>query len=121
MAYSVPDQWEHADVPTAAKMNKYSDSLNAINSWQGLYVGFAIPKSNSETLYIIHKWRWLWYMSTSGGTATIVDPSGVNDDVTLADATSAMTVYDLSNVSWLVQGAAYKLTGFDYVSEDYES
>lgn len=120
MAYSVPDQWAHGDVPTAAKMNKYSDGLTALTSWLGQYVGMATPKNNGQTLYLVHQWRWLWYISTAASTATISDPSGVNSDVTLADAT-AMTVYDLSNVTWLVQGTPYELTGFDYVSEDYEA
>ena len=121
MAYQVPPRWAHGDqTVSAANMNKYSDSLNYLDATVGSQVAYpATPKVDGESLYFSNRWRWLWYWTTSGSTATISDPSGVGDDVTLADVTE-MTVYDLSNVSWIIEGTSYTLTGVDYAQEDYE-
>ena len=32
MAYVAPPQWQHGDIPTAALMNRYRDSLNALKA-----------------------------------------------------------------------------------------
>ena len=116
MAYSVHPRWSHGDVTvSAARLQIYSDDLDALNA---ILAGDHFAIQTSAFFSFINIWRWLHYMTASGKTGTIVDPSGVNADVSLTDSTSSMAVYDLSNVSWLVQGQAYKLTGMAYAAED---
>ena len=132
MAYQVPAQWTHGDLVTAIKMQKYSDAQVYTNSVQpNNHHPVAIKMSLISTFdpvyqvtsplesWMWHQWRWLWYITESGETATIVDPSGTNDDITLPEATT-MTSYDMANVTWLTTGALYKLLGFDVAIEDWE-
>lgn len=129
MAYQVPPRFGHGDrTASAANLNKYSDSLNALYAASGgvhSAIGKAELPPTPVVLYpplsFLNVWRWLWYMSKTGETATISDPAGVGDDVTLTDSDSAMAVYDLSGVSWLVTGGVYNLTGCQYACEDWEA
>lgn len=127
MAYQIPPRWSHGDKPTAALMNKYSDALNAINDVMGEQVAYAVPlfpsvggASKPIQVWVIHRWRYLHYSTLASATATIVDPSGTNDAITIPASDSAIVSYDLSGVSWLSQGQAYYVVGCDMVAEDYE-
>lgn len=121
MAYSVPDQWSRGDIPTAAKMNKYSDSLNAINSL-ATYTGGSVavyayntdPEEIARDFQHVH--RWLHYE----GSGDIVDTTGVGDSVSLSTEGSTVGVYDLDSVSWLYYGAYYRIEGIDWAAEDWE-
>ncbi len=123
MAYSKPDQWSHGDIPDAAAMNKYSDSLNAINAKTGVignqaqlwsYENFdAVNFANSD-YYNVHQYRWLVYR----GDGEIVDPSGAGDTVAVSGDGASILTYDLDEVSWLTQGKIYQLKDFVFCLED---
>jgi hypothetical protein len=103
MAYDVPRQWVRGDAVTAARMNKYSDSLNAIEVLSEFVGGsrMAMYPQVSGTLFSFqHVHRWLHF----NGTGEIVDPG----------------VYDLDKVSWLYYGGYYRVEGSDWAFEDFE-
>ena len=120
MPYTVPPRWSHGDFPTAAELNKYSTNqvwLNGVLS----SLQPATEDISGNTASFVHVWRWLHYMTTSGETATITDPSGAVPSVSLPASVGSMSAYDLSDVSWLILGQVYTVSGCDYVAEDYSS
>lgn len=105
MAYTVPDRWAHGDKPTAAKVNKWKSSLDAIHTKAGdrslnLPCGF---DAAGTRIYFIHRERYLHYYADAG---IITDPAGVEESVTL-DSGGGFAAYDLEGVSWLTYGALY--------------
>jgi len=130
MAYLPPPRWSHGGVNvSAARMNILSDDETDLNSRLGGDEHHAVGKFELpptpvvlvEPVAFVHLWRWLWYMTIVGETATISDPSGANPDTTLPDSDTVMVVYDLADVSWLTQGQVYELTGCQYGCEDWSA
>jgi hypothetical protein len=120
MAYDVPRQWVRGDAVTAARMNKYSDSLNAIEVLSEFVGGsrMAMYPQVSGTLFSFqHVHRWLHY----NGTGEIVDASNILNTVSLSDPSDGNPgVYDLDKVSWLYYGGYYRVEGSDWAFEDFE-
>lgn len=117
MAYQVPNQWSHGDIPTASLMQKYSDALDAIYATLGdaqkFYpVGAAVVGEDNDAQWFVHRYRWLWV----SGPATLVDPAGVEDDVSVS-ADEEPTRFDTQSVAWLTQGKLYQVTGCSYSME----
>lgn len=103
--YTVPDQWAHGDEPTAAKVNKWKDSLDAIHATAGdraINVPCKIDAAGTD-YYFIHRHRYLYFLADAG---IIHDPSGVGDDVNIASS-DGFEVYDLDSIGWLQYGALY--------------
>ncbi len=122
MAYANPPRWGHGDrTVSAARMQIYSDDLTALYAAMVADHTAIRQTEASDTLAFVNLWRWLHYQSASDETATLSDPAGVGEDVTLGDSESAMASYDLSQVAWLTTGQVYTLTGVVYASEDWES
>ena len=122
MAYSTPDQWTHGDIPTAAKMNKYSDSIVFLNDALGgasmaaqlwSYENYDGTNFANSDYYLTHRYRWLIFK----GSGEIVDPGAVGDTVAVT-ATSGIETYDLNEVSWLTPGKLYQLKDFVFCLED---
>lgn len=114
MAYSKPEQWTHGDIPNAAKMNKYSDSLTYLHGLQTVILNWPCERApGSENWYMQHRYRWLAY----DDNGAIEDPSGIGETVSLSDPGSGVYFYDLDAIDWLTPGAIYRLTGFDWVIE----
>lgn len=117
MAYQVPNQWSHADRISATALNKYSDSIVAINAASvngGL--NFAIPYStmiDAQEYWVVHSKPFLIYASTG----VLVDPTGVNDDITLSSETTYNS-YSVESVPWLFYGDIYKVVGCSVCFED---
>lgn len=133
MAYHVPPVFAHGDIPTAAQMNNYKNSLQEIyDILGGKYRSCAVAKRQfltkaSDTLndgltddtnsYFTnrHLWRWLLYR----GEGAIVDMSNENE-VSLADDTSAnYNVFDLDSIDWLNYGGLYRINGVTWATEDF--
>jgi len=123
MAYSKPDQWTHGDIPDAAAMNKYSDSLTAIYAvsnavtmpaelWS--YENFDVTNHANSNYYLVHRYRWLIYQ----GDGEIVDPSGVGATVTVSGSGTSILSYDLSDITWLTASKLYQLKDFVFCLED---
>lgn len=117
MAYQTPPQWEHGDIPTAALMQKYSDALDAIHANLGdvkkfYLVAAAVAGEDNDAGEHIHRSRWLWV----SGPATIVDPAGIEDDVSVS-ADTEPTRFDTQSVSWLNFGQKYRVTGCSWSME----
>ena len=117
--YSNPPTWAHGEQnASAARFNVISDDLNALHAAMlGDHLAVAQMVSG-ETASFVNTWRWLHYMSITGETATLTDPSGAGADVTLADSDTVMGVYDLGGVAWLTTGQVYTVTGCQYSVED---
>jgi hypothetical protein len=119
-AYVVPPQWEHGDVITAADMNRYKSALDAARakiSDQAFNV--AVRKNNTQDrgFWFIHRHRWLHYV----GNGEIVDPSGVNKAEEISGEAGKFSVFDLSGVSWLAEGALYNVKDVNYAVEDFNA
>ncbi|KKN74835.1 hypothetical protein LCGC14_0387280 [marine sediment metagenome] len=123
MTYSKPRQWSHGDIPTAAIMNKYSDSLNAINAslsavnmpaqlWS--YENYDGTNFANSDYYMVHRYRYLIYR----GNGEITDPSGVGDTVNVTGSGSSILTYDLKEISWLTPGKLYLPKDFVFCLED---
>jgi hypothetical protein len=106
--------WAAGDYPTAAELQKYSDSLNAIHATLGnSAVNMATIANVSSAHYtLVHTARYLWFRSTG----LLVDPAGIEDSISLSDP-DRPTRYDLDQVSWLTYGATYYVTGVSWCAE----
>ena len=115
MAYSVPTRWTHGDIPTAALMQPYSDSLEYIHDRQGDTLinppSYGLAGSGTYQ-YMVHRYRWLAY----DDNGVIADPTGVNADVTLSDPGST-DYYDLDTISWMAPGTIYEIQDLDWCME----
>lgn len=123
MAYSVPEQWEHGEYPTAAKMNKYKDGLDAIYANLGDYVvnpAVARRIDPVQGYYFLHRHRWLVYRADPDA-GRIEDPAGVGETVTLTATGSNWASYDLGQVDWLIPGKLYQVQSVVACLEDYEA
>lgn len=118
MAYQIPVQWAHGDVPTAALMNKYSDALNAIHDIVGdklkaLPAAHALAGVDNDYHVFVHRYRWLWFQS-NGTLEDIADP--VNNTQTLTEDEEP-TLLDLNTVDWMYFGKIYACTGVTWCME----
>lgn len=120
MAYTPPEQWSHGDYPTAAKMNKYKDGLDAIYAAFGTYpINPAVARRISPTqgYYFLHSHRWLLYR----GAGTIEDSAGVGETINLSEAEDmGWTNFDLDTIDWMRPGKLYQVQGVIACLEDYE-
>jgi hypothetical protein len=108
MPYSVPPSWAYLDYPTAAKMNQYKTGMDAISAQLAPYTMNICVCHRMDVVdhfYLVHQQRWLLYT----GAGRIVDPSDVNDPVSLSDSGGAWANYDLSQVSWIFPGRLYQV------------
>ena len=103
--------------PTAAQLNAIGTNQTALNA---AYPGVATAPCAEESAVpgdawgILHAYRWLLY----NGTGTLEDPSGANDDTSLADAEPGeIAILDLNTVAWLTTGMYYRVSGVDVAWE----
>ena len=119
MAYAVPERWEHGEYPTAAKINKYKDGLDAIYALTGSYAINGAVRANTgnyDGYTLIHHQRWLLYR---GGGA--IESFGAGEAVTLSGDGSNWLSYDLLQVEWLAEGTLYHVEDVEACLEDYEA
>lgn len=118
MAYQIPPQWAHGDIPTAVLMQKYSDALNAIHAITGDVLK-AFPSAHvlagvdNDYHVFVHRYRWLRYQST-GTIEDIADPT--NNTQTLSED-GEPTILDLNTIDWLFPGKLYAVTGCTWAQE----
>lgn len=105
MAYQIPERWTQGEAVTAAKMNKYSDSLNALYEKIGdTNLNFAVPRDMSRVF--VHRFRWLHY-SNEG---TLMDINGTEDSfINLSGEENEFDLYDLETIPWLQYGMMYRV------------
>lgn len=118
MAYQVPKQFVHGDIPTAADMQKYSDALNAIHDRTGdvlrVFPSAHVLAGNDHDYHVfVHRYRWLYYQST-GTIEDIADPT--NNTQTLSED-GEPTLLDLNTIDWLYPGKLYAVTGCTWAME----
>ena len=104
MAYAVPKQWSHGDQPAATDMQKYSDGLNYLDGMFGA----------TRYFWLVHQACYLVFTSTG----RIVDPAGVEDDVSISPGDKTYGSYDLATIQWLVYGKLYRVIGCSVCFED---
>ncbi len=124
--YAAPKIWQHGDIPTASEFNKYSDSLNYLDARTGGFLNYAttwaptntplsFPVSENSGYYFFHLWPWLHYM---GESATLRDPLGLHDEISLPDTEGTIMQYDLAQVPWLSTGRKYYVNAAVMASEE---
>lgn len=117
MAYSVPERWAHGDYPTAAKLNKYKDALDAAHDLAGdVLLNYPVfgNANTDKGYYFVHTFRWLHY----AGDGEIVDPTGAGETVTITGDGVTALVYDLTTVTWLYEGKLYEVKDVTWAMED---
>lgn len=110
--------WAHGNKPTAAQMNQYKTVLDAAyvalegGNWQ-------LPAQHmSEAVFgLLHCYRYLHF----GSQGALVDPTGIQDDVSLSDGSTGHGVLDLDSLGWLGYGRRYEVTGVTWCQEDWEA
>lgn len=120
MAYQIPERWAHGDYPTAAKLNKYKDGLDAIHAALGDYrinPAVSLRIDPVDSYYFVRRHRYLLYL----GAGEIRDPMGVGEAVSLsAGVGGSWAVRDLSSIDWMVPGKLYQVDDVQACIEDYE-
>lgn len=113
MAYQVPRQWAHGDIPTGALMQKYADALNAIKAqtdmsrWNAAGIT-GQTGTNDHIWTFVHVHRYLAYR----GDGSIWDPDNPTENtVGLSGVGNWYATYDLQGVSWLYPGKMYMVEG----------
>lgn len=123
---TVAPAWDHGDAVdgTAALFQDYADVLNAAHAILGA-AGWQAPCI--ERPYEDPRWgmrktkRYLHYQRNGSTAATIEDPSGLNDDISLGKTTGdEWAVYDLDTVDWLAPGGLFYVYECDVVWMDDE-
>lgn len=119
--------WEHGDIPVAADMQAYSDSLNAAYAllepeknrsypipFEGTWYNYP-DKADPELkgFVFVHRFRWLMYR---GQTGKLIDMSGQNTEVNF-DSANAWDILDLHGISWLVPGMVYRVSDINACCE----
>jgi hypothetical protein len=106
--------------PTAAKLNALADVIAEAYVILG-DVGTEFPAEgqwgSGQVWRMVHVYRYL-HFSSSGA---IVDPTGVNPDVSISEDDTGQGVLDLDTVSWLAYGQLYKLTGISWCMESSDA
>lgn len=116
MAYDPPKVWAHGDIPTAAFMQKYSDSLNAIYAILGddnTEPAIEELRDGKQAIFI-HRFRWLHFRDS--GTLRQYG-GGENTQVALSAGADENMVMDLDSISWLTYGMLYEVEGVKFVFE----
>lgn len=121
-------QWSHGDIPTGADMQAYSDALDALYASTPAYnsapavllLTSPIPGSTTVTFLdqgcffrLRHVNRFLHYK----GAGTLVDVTGIEDDVTLPVDSSGYGVIDLDSIAWMTYGLLYQVEGCEGIIE----
>lgn len=120
MAYVAPPNFAHGDYPTADNLNILSEDLDAIAV--GLdNVNWATAELPADGATFVNVYRWLHYQTTPDETGTIIDPSGIGASQSLPSSDSAIAVFDLADVPWLLPSRVYTLTGCTFALEDWDA
>lgn len=121
MPYSVPPTWAHGDEVTAAKLQKYSDSIAFLYAaYNGKNRHFAVTQlgNNSAQIYyfVVHRFKWLWFRGE--GRMAIFGAPEIGAD--LSSGSAWVTKLDLDSFSsWLHYGNRYLITGVTFAFESY--
>lgn len=117
MSYAAIASFAHGDTLVAAKLTQLADNLTAVYDRLGDYQQFypaaqAVAGEDNDQADHTHRYRWLWV----SGPATIVDPAGVEDDVSVS-ADAEPSRFDTQSVAWLTFGKRYRVTGCSWSME----
>jgi hypothetical protein len=127
MAYTPTGKVSESGLVSYLTFNQIRDNIYAAYDGFGtdsinMGSGFN-PEHSAHTLYtqdslltMFHRYKWLAY----GSTGRIFDPSGIGEDVSLADPASGTGFYDLDSLNWLAYGMYYCIDGVTWAAEvDY--
>lgn len=124
MAYSTPKQWIHGELVIAGEMEKYNDSIDALNtafaSFGAPTAGYSLQNVAGTDIadgrwYFIHTHRYLWYK----GKGFITHPDDGTIQMSLSETATDTTWerFDLSTVDWIYPGLLYEVTEVDGAME----
>ena len=109
--------YSHGQKPVAAAMNTYKTVLDAANTaLSGGTIRLPAQHVSEAVFGIMHCYRYLHF----GSQGALVDPTGVQDDVSLSDSGEGHGVLDLDSLGWLGYGRRYEVTGVTWCQEDVE-
>lgn len=118
MSYAAIPSFAHGDVLIDDPLIQLADNLDVIYANLGDIQKFypaasAVVGEDNDRAYFVHRYRWLWV----SGDATIEDPAGIEEDVSVSAGDTEPTRYDLRSVPWLHPGKIYRVTGCSYSLE----
>lgn len=127
MAYQVPRQWAHGDIPTGALMQRYSDALNDLKTrvdTQSRFNQAGWTEGDDSKYSFIRVHRYLHY-TLDDGSGTLYDPDNPENSASLSatdeEFENHFVAFDLSGVPWLYPGKLYRVDGVDGCFEHWHA
>ena len=118
--------WAEGDtLPDDTEIDKYATVLNAANAilgaagWQFATIDAQVGQHPQWAFYKTK--RYLHYRRNGSTSALLIDPAGVEDDISLSGTGDAFGTYDLDSIGWLTPGGLLLGYEFDAIWLDDEA
>lgn len=118
--------WAEGDtLPNDTEIDKYATVLNAAYAilgavgWQFATIDAQVGQHPQWAFYKTK--RYLHYRRNGSTSALLIDPAGVEDDISLSGTGDAFGTYDLDSIGWLVPGGLLLGYEFDAIWLDDEA
>lgn len=103
--------------PVAAKLNALADVFDEAHTVLG-DVATSVPAlqayGDGVAWQMVHVYRYLHF----GSSGSIIDPTGVNEAVSISENDTGQGVLDLDTIPWLAYGQRYKIDAVSWCKED---
>ena len=118
--------WAEGDtLPNDTNIDKYAAILNAAYAitgavgWQFATIDAQVGQHPQWAFYKTK--RYLHYRRNGSTSALLIDPAGVEDDISLSGTGDAFGTYDLDSIGWLTPGGLLLGYEFDAIWLDDEA
>ena len=118
--------WAEGDtLPNDTNVDKYAAILNAAYAitgavgWQFATIDAQVGQHPQWAFYKTK--RYLHYRRNGSTSALLIDPAGVEDDISLSGTGDAFGTYDLDSIGWLTPGGLLLGYEFDAIWLDDEA
>lgn len=118
--------WAEGDtLPNDTNIDKYATVLNEANAilgaagWQFATIDAQVGQHPQWAFYKTK--RYLHYRRNGSTAALLIDPAGVEDDISLSGTGDAFGTYDLDSIGWLAPGGLLLGYEFDAIWLDDEA
>ena len=124
MSYIPTDEVAEGELVLAALFNQIKANIDAAYALLGTTaINLATPLNPEHSTHaaytensglgFLHQYRWLAY----GSSGQIVDPSGIEEPVSLTDPDTGIGYMDLESIDWLAYGMYYDVEGVTWAQE----
>ena len=118
--------WAEGDtLPNDTNVDKYASILNAAYAimgavgWQFATIDAQVGQHPQWAFYKTK--RYLHYRRNGSTSALLIDPAGVEDDISMSGTGDAFGTYDLDSIGWLTPGGLLLGYEFDAIWLDDEA